>query len=346
MRPMAKVDLPYVQTFKDRHGQRRYYYRRKGYERVALPPPESPDFWQSYDKASKIKREIGRERTLPKTVDAAVLLYYRSAEFGDLQPQTKASYRNTLDRFRNKYGTMSAVTLKTRHLNTIFAGMAKTPGAAKGLRKRLRPVFRLVVAEGWRDDNPVTESRTPKVTTKGGFKPWTEVNIASFRERWPSGSRERMALELILNTLARRSDARRLGRQHLDRGGIGFVQQKTGEPVWLPILPELQREIDLAPPGMTFLLTQYGAPFTDAGFTQWFGEKADAAEGCAGLTPHGLRKAGARRLAEAGCSAKQIAAALGHTSTKEAETYTKDADQAKLAKSAFENLTRTGAVNP
>ena len=36
MTDMARIDLPYVQGFKDRHGRMRYYYRRKCYQRMPL----------------------------------------------------------------------------------------------------------------------------------------------------------------------------------------------------------------------------------------------------------------------------------------------------------------------
>jgi hypothetical protein len=49
-------------------------------------------------------------------------------------------------------------------------------------------------------------------------------------------------------------------------------QQKTGEPLQLPIFPELQAAID-AMPGtgrhLTFLTTASGRPFSRAGFTNW-----------------------------------------------------------------------------
>jgi enterobacteria phage integrase len=50
---------------------------------------------------------------------------------------------------------------------------------------------------------------------------------------------------------------------------------------------------------------------------------------------HGLRKASARRLAEAGCSAKQIAAITGHKTLAEIERYTRQADQEILARQAM-----------
>jgi integrase len=57
-----------------------------------------------------------------------------------------------------------------------------------------------------------------------------------------------------------------------------------------------------------------------------------------GLGPHGLRKATARRLAEAGCTPHQIAAMTGHQSLKEVERYTRAADQRRLAAAAVVRL--------
>jgi Phage integrase family len=51
---------------------------------------------------------------------------------------------------------------------------------------------------------------------------------------------------------------------------------------------------------------------------------------------HGLRKAAARRLAEAGCSVSEIAAITGHKTLAEVERYTRPADQERLARQAME----------
>ncbi|HEY9359509.1 MAG TPA: tyrosine-type recombinase/integrase, partial [Xanthobacteraceae bacterium] len=50
---------------------------------------------------------------------------------------------------------------------------------------------------------------------------------------------------------------------------------------------------------------------------------------------HGLRKAACRRLAEAGCSANEIASISGHASLREVERYTRAADQARMARQAI-----------
>ena len=58
-------------------------------------------------------------------------------------------------------------------------------------------------------------------------------------------------------------------------------------------------------------------------------------------TAHGLRKAAARRLAEAGCSASQIAAVTGHKSLREVERYGQAAAQIALADAAIAAVVTT-----
>jgi integrase len=86
---------------------------------------------------------------------------------------------------------------------------------------------------------------------------------------------------------------------------------------------------------MTFLITERGAPFTPPGFGNWFRKQCDLA-GLAKCSAHGLRKAAATRLADAGCSANQIAAITGHKSLSEVAHYTRAADQERLARQALQ----------
>ena len=87
---------------------------------------------------------------------------------------------------------------------------------------------------------------------------------------------------------------------------------------------------------LTFLTTKLGSPFTAAGFTNWFRKACNEAGLQKGISAHGLRKAAARRLAEAGCSMLEIASITGHASLSEIQRYTKSADQKRLARKAIE----------
>jgi len=340
---MAKIEIPHVQSFKDRHGKPRFYYRRKGFARVKLPGlPGSAEFMAAYAKAGVSAAGLtsgAHPSVKPRSINALIIEYYRSEGFLALEAATQRNYRGILDRFRGKYGDRSAIQIGPIHLNAIFHQMASTPGAVRTLRKRLSTVFAVAVDLGWRKDNPVRETKQRKRQSQG-FIPWSEEDIAAFERRWPSGTRERLALALLLHTGMRRSDVVTLGWQHVAEGRISVVQAKTDARVRIPIHRKLQAEIDQVG-GLTFLMTQYGRPFTRAGFTKWFVERARMA-GLQDRTPHGLRKACGRRLAEAGCSAKQIAAVLGHQTLHEVETYTRDADQGRLADDAFVRLEGKG----
>ena len=58
---------------------------------------------------------------------------------------------------------------------------------------------------------------------------------------------------------------------------------------------------------------------------------------------HGLRKAACRRLAEAGATAKQIAAISGHKTLALVQLYTEKAEQTVLADSAMAKLSNRDA---
>ena len=89
---------------------------------------------------------------------------------------------------------------------------------------------------------------------------------------------------------------------------------------------------------MTFLETYYGKPFSADGFGHFFRAECNKA-GLPHCSAHGLRKACARRLADAGCTQHEIAAITGHNSLREVVRYTKGADQKRLATAAMQKLT-------
>lgn len=119
-------------------------------------------------------------------------------------------------------------------------------------------------------------------------------------------------------------------------------QQKTGAVLQIPLHPDLQEILTAHPADhLTFLTTKAGEAFTAPGFTNWFRDACHAAGLPVGLSALGLRKATCRRLAEAGCSANQIAAVSGHATLREVGRYTKAADQKRMATDAMEAITKT-----
>jgi integrase len=149
----------------------------------------------------------------------------------------------------------------------------------------------------------------------GGFYSWTIDEVERYEKRHPIGSTARLALALLLYTGQRRSDIVLFGRQHVRGGWLHFTQQKNRNrrPITLelPILPVLQRIIDASATGdLTFLVNEYGQPFTANGFGNRMREWCDEAD-LPHCTSHGLRKTGAAIAAENGATAHELVAIFG-----------------------------------
>jgi integrase len=338
-----------VQAFIDRHGKPRYYLRRPGHKPVPLPGlPWSPSFMAAYQAAMEDapRVEIGAARTKPGTVAAAVVSYFDSWAFRNLADETRRTRKNILERFREQYGDKRIALLQPDHVKAILAAKAGTPQAANNFLKTVRALLQHCITAGLRTDDPTHGIRGAKIKTDG-YRTWTEADIEAFEARHPVGSRARLALALLLYTAQRRSDVVRMGRQHVRHGALSVRQQKTGRALEIPVHPALQAVLDATPSHhLTFLTTRGGKPFSPAGFTNWFRDMCNEGGLPRGTSAHGLRKAACRRLAEAGCSANLIAAVSGHRSLREVQRYTEAADQARMARSAMEAVTRTSSVKP
>ena len=198
---------------------------------------------------------------------------------------------------------------------------------------------------GLRSDDPTREVRAIRVRTDGHHS-WTDDEIAQFERQHPIGSRARLVLALLLYTGQRRGDVIRMGAQHLHDGSLHIKQQKTDTELIIPVHPTLAAIIAASPrEHLTFVTTRQGGPFEGSAFSRWFREQCDKA-GLPHCSAHGLRKAAARRLAEAGCTAHEIGAITGHASLTELVRYTKAADQKRLAEAAMtKTRTSTGKLS-
>lgn len=103
----------------------------------------------------------------------------------------------------------------------------------------------------------------------------------------------------------------------------------------IPMHPNLRAVLDALPrDAFTFLQTQQGKGRSPNGLGNLMREWCDAAD-LPECTSHGLRKACARRLAEAGATPHQIQAVTGHQTLAEVERYTRAAGRTGLADDAF-----------
>lgn len=331
-----------VTEFQDRHGNWHLRYRAKGRETHYFESrPGQPEFREEYGRclsgeaAPKVVRTSAK--TKPGSISALIAVYYGTPEFTGLAASSKATYRNMLERFRQAHGEKQVATLTRSHIKAIIGAMSETPSAANNLLDRIKMLMKIAMDDGWRSDDPTYRVRGFK-TDGEGFYTWNEDDIAKFCDAYPRGTKARLAMGLMLYTGQRRSDMVLMGWQHVSGDRIRVRQIKTDAYLSIPMHQELATLIDQAPKtDMTFVLTDFGKPFSSNGFGNRM-KKWCRAAGLPDCTSHGLRKAAARRLAEAGCSNSEIMAVTGHKTDKEVTRYTKAASQITLSDRAMQAI--------
>lgn len=333
------IGLPNIDRFKDRHGRERHYYRPPGGKRVPLPDPGDPGFRAAYHAAAGGKREpIGKRAAPAGTFAKLIAEYYASSDFRGMRASSQVVVRSSLEAFARDHGHRAVADLERKHVSRIIGDMAEKPGAANNLLRRLRTLMAFAIANGYRADDPTAKVKAYK---PGHHHTWTEDELAQYEARWPVGTRERTAYALALYTGQRRGDIARMTWRDYDEaaGVIHVVQQKTGAKLEIPVHARLREMLATWPrEHLMIFVTDRGAPFAPAGFGLFVAAAIDAAGLPDRCVLHGLRKAAARRLAEAGCSTKQIAAVTGHQSLQQIENYTRAAAQRVLATAAIGRL--------
>jgi integrase len=342
---------PHVEVWTDRHGKLRVYFRRGKGQRVPLPEPiGSPEFEAAYAEALAgavaAKRDV-RAPATPGTIGGLIVSYYKSAEFVALRETSKAGYRSRVEAIREKHAhrTLAGMT-REGIITKILQPYADRPGQRLAILKMLRVLIRHAINIGLLKYDPSLGIKRPKTRE---IRSWTDDEIARFERRWPIGTRERLAFALMLYLGQRRSDVHRMTWAATTATTITLTQQKTGARLVIPLHSELRDILAAAPRDhVTILNTAFGRPFTVDGFSQFMRDAIASTGLPLECQPHGLRKAAGRRLAEAGCSAREIMAILGHKTLSEAERYTRDADQQRLAEAAIVRLEtgRSGNKSP
>jgi integrase len=336
---VSKPILPYVNTYADRHGNVRRYFRKRGCKAVPLPGMiGSAEFMAAYrDALGEPAQRTARQGE--GSVGALICDYLKSPSFTDLAASSKTLYRTILDRFGRQHGhRMVSDMPRAKVASYVYAIGADHPAMANVTKAVLRKLLAHAVRAGYRNDNPVVEIDR----YKGGSRhSWTEAELDAFEARWPLGTRERLAYALLLHTGQRGGDVVKMRRADVSGGAIAVVQEKTGTALSIPIHPELAAAMKAGPSkGLNLIGAPSGRPITRSTLTALMKRAADAAGLPVECLPHGLRKVQMRRLAEAGATAKEIASVSGHKALREVERYTASADQKRLSRSAIGKLKR------
>jgi integrase len=344
--------LQYVQSFDGYN-----YLRYKKQARVRLPDgkPSGPAFMAAY-KAALAAAQAADNPTPPTprrkkklatgagTIRDAVTSYMGSHTFQKLEPATKAARRYLLDGWVRKYGDEAFGELTRKALAGMLYLRAGTPGAARNWLVAVRAMVADRIAAGEIEEDPTLGLKAPPSTNPDGYPTWEPEHLEAYREYWPSGTPQRLAIEMLYGTGAACCDAIRLTRRNIVGGLVEFSRQKTGEASFPALTPELADEITACGLDETvgvLLRTEQGLPFHNAHyFSAQVAKWARLAGVPAGFGAHGIRKAAATADAEAGWTTTELKSKYGWSTHEQPDHYTKNADRRRIA------LARAAQIRP
>jgi integrase len=326
-------------------------------QRKTLASGEEATYYRWRSTGERIKGEPGTEefendlariKAAPPKVEAGtwnalVLDYKISPDYRkDLKPSTQKYYDRQLERAQ-ALGPAPVPEIKRREILGIRDALAMVNGsqAANQFVMVMSVLMDFAVEREYRESNPLAKLKRIK---GGTYETWNDAQIryalTKFEEHY------RRAALLALYTGQREGDCCAMKWSQYDGTAIEVAaQQKTLTYVWIPVHRTLRAELDRwrgeiegDAKDRTILVNSLGRAWPTHSFAAMLSRVIGRHPPLSGLVFHGLRKAAAARLAEAGCSTHEIAAITGHQSLAMVELYTKKADRKRRAISAMAKL--------
>lgn len=343
---MSKPRPPYLQRHVTRHGAVFWYVRIGRGDRVRIRGKYgSPEFMAAYHSAvaGTPTPPAGAQKASKGSLSWLADRYRETSAWASLSAATRRQRENILKHILAASGDLPAADVARKHIVAGVDRRRERPAAARHFLETLRGLFQWALDAELVTVDPTQGIKAPR-KTREGYHSWSEEEIAAFEAHWPLGTRERLAFDLLLYTGLRRGDVVTLGKQHVRNGVAMLRTEKTGEPVAIPILPQLAASIAAGPCGdLAFIAGDRGKPMAKESFGNWF-RGACRAAGVPG-SAHGLRKAGATRAANAGATEHELMALYGWSEPRTAAIYTRKANRQKLAAQASAKITAAQNAN-
>jgi integrase len=327
---------PHLNRERTRHGRLAWYVRVGKGPRIRIRSEYgTPEFTAAYDAALAGKPAPQPQAFNAKTLGWLIKQYRDSAAWAKLSPATRRQREGILRAVTTTAGRDPLTRVDKAAIERGLERRAAKPHSQRHFLQTMRGLFHWAVKATHADYDPTAGLKSIRPQT-AGHTPWPDGWCEKFERRWPLGTRERVAYEIVLNTGLRRGDAVRLGRPHV-KNGVATIRTekhahgKLGEIVTIAISSPLQAALDAGPIGdLTFICGKKGRPMKKESFGNWFGGVCRAT-GIAG-SAHGLRKTRATRAANNGATEAELEAMFGWArGSKEAAVYTREADRVRLA---------------
>ncbi|WP_157999631.1 tyrosine-type recombinase/integrase [Allomesorhizobium alhagi] len=365
---MATIDLPFIEKNRSRHGRMRYYFRVDGVRLARLPDdPDTEEFSTAYwAKRKKLETGAPADRQAPpddlkgppapNTFRWLCSLYKASEPFRRLDDTTQAKRRAIIDSMLLEplkpggdrlFANMPLTVLDVANITVLRDRKKETPFAADERLKILRQVFE--TTRPGKDGKPerilpqnFARLVEPFRRQSDGHHTLRDHEIEQYIRHHGVRSKAVLALVLLMYTGIRVSDLAVLGPQHrrADQFTLRLFKNRNRSPVTLvlPIHPVLDAVLAWHPvKGMNYLITEYGNAYSVKGLGQrvseWFSQAS-----LPHCSAHSVRKGLATALSESEATDSMLDGFFGWKDGKTSKIYTRQKQQAKLARQAVARI--------
>lgn len=268
-----------------------------------------------------------------KPIADAVKAFLENCHSKGLATGSVRKYKNALDKLTDFCGTEqidSLGDLTAEKLDQFRAGRAISHVTSSKELELLRVFFKFCFNRSWIKENPAGKIELPRNVKPNDVVPYTPAELTAILmacDRIGKRQYERLrARAMILTfryTALRIGDVAFLARDRISRDGprwrIFLRTEKSGQPVFLPVPPDLKAALDNVPAPMTNAESRYffwngtGKPETHKGHMHRLLKSIFTASGVKGAHPHRFRHTLATELLGRGATFEEVADILGNS---------------------------------
>jgi integrase len=290
------------------------------------------------------------------TLEDVVNRYRKDSRFTRLKPRTRYEYDRYLEPFLLVMGRLPIRSIRRKH---ILAFLDEQWGERAASRNRCLATIQAVFR--YAQDYEFVEVSVAHAIRKDAegepYRAWEPYEIEKFRDRWPLGTRERLAFELFYGTIQRHGDVRDMTYADLDYDGIRKTKSEAFPAIetdvveavnaWIETRTALAIEsnkdaprkapIPLRPPKTEHLLMSLNLrqPLGPSGLTHLMTEAIRLAGLPNDLVAYALRHTAITEMRDEGASFEDIAGVTGHKDTRTVARYAKTSDRRNAAARAL-----------
>jgi integrase len=295
-------------------------------------PPEDPVRGTAAPSPAPERAAVRSTKpSIPDRCFKALVARYRvSTAFLDLAASTRAEYERHIRHLEPAIGLSAVAAFTADHMDRIMSKYPDDPALRQAIRRTVSVMLTYAARTlKWIPSNPLMRTDKPRKRQQEGQKPFTEPEIARYRKRHPSGSRERLGFEIGLATAFRREDICRVKGEDILAGLIPLLTSKAGVLVLAPVtrhllaayLAFLDRHPAAAGSRYALGCQKDGRPIHKRTLSGFMKAAFEAAGFDRGQRIHALRYTAAVRLFERNFSFGDIAEQTGHRMAIMAQKY-------------------------